>query len=62
MQDLVTRYETSGGNDHLYETMLWIDRFHSTDLIAHSPVVGHLASTCCTHPVVRSHWLCEKAE
>ncbi len=62
VQDLVARYETSGGNDYLYEAMLWIDRFHSSDLIAHSPLIGHLASTRCTHQVVRYHWLCEKAE
>lgn len=62
VQDLVNRYETSGGDDYLYEAMLWIDRFHSSDLIAHSPVIGHLASTRCTHRVVRYHWLCEKAE
>ncbi|MEO8247775.1 MAG: hypothetical protein ABI589_00245 [Burkholderiales bacterium] len=62
MQALVDRYEARGGNDNLYEAMLWIDRFQSTDLIAHAPLMAHLASTQCTHRVVRYHWLCEKSE
>ena len=61
-QELVDRYATSGGNDHLYEAMPWIDRFHSPDLITHAPLFGHLASTQCTLRVVRYCRLCEKAE
>lgn len=55
-------YEISGGDDKPYEAVIWIDRFHCSDEIAHSIAIWRVASNCCHHMVLRFHWLCQNAE
>ena len=62
IEQLLDRYDTSGGDDNLYEATIWIDRFHGTEDLARSGLVSRISTEHCKQRVVRYHPLCDVAE